>query len=140
MGNLGEKTPVSQKIHVQVGDTHKHTISYARSTCYITVLAKLSDTTESIQRKFFTLPDETLVYPGHDYAGHQISTIGQEKTRNPRLGGGKTLDEFIEIMNALKLPYPRKMEFAVPGNMLCGECPPNVPEEFKGPCAVDFQG
>ncbi|MEQ6340416.1 MAG: MBL fold metallo-hydrolase [Gammaproteobacteria bacterium] len=95
---------------------------------------------ESIQRKLFTLPDETLVYPGHDYVGHQISTIGQEKTRNPRLGGGKTLDEFIEIMNALKLPYPRKMDFAVPGNLLCGECPPDVPEEFRGPCEVDYQG
>ncbi|MFZ5592910.1 MAG: MBL fold metallo-hydrolase [Pseudomonadota bacterium] len=92
---------------------------------------------QSIQRKFFVLPDETLVYPGHDYAGRQISSIGQEKARNPRLAG-KTPDEFVAIMNTLKLPYPRKMDFAVPGNVLCGECPPDVPEEFRGPCGIDL--
>ena len=46
MGNPEEKTPVSQEIHVQIGDTPKHTISYSRSTCYITVWAKLPDTTD----------------------------------------------------------------------------------------------
>lgn len=92
---------------------------------------------QSIQQKFFTLPDETLVYPGHDYRGHRISSIGQEKTRNPRLAG-KTLGEFVVIMNGLKLPYPRKMDFAVPGNALCGECPPDVPEEFREPCGIEL--
>ena len=46
IGIPGEKTPVSQKIHVQVGDTPKHAISYSRSTCYITILVKLPDTTD----------------------------------------------------------------------------------------------
>lgn len=95
---------------------------------------------QSIHNKFFNLPDETLVYPGHDYEGRQISTIGQEKQRNPRLGNAKTLEEFVAIMNGLDLPYPKKIDFAVPGNNLCGECPDNVPEEFRKPCPLHEQG
>ncbi len=95
----------------------------------------------SIQDKLFSLPDETLVYPGHDYEGRFVSSIAQEKARNPRLRNNTSLEAFVAIMNGLDLPYPRKMDFAVPGNQLCGQCPPNVPEEFKGPCDfVDHQG
>ena len=90
----------------------------------------------SITGKFFSLPDETLVYPGHDYEGRQISTIGQEKQRNPRLGHGKTAEEFEVIMNGLNLPYPRKIDFAVPGNEACGQCPDNVPAQYRGPCEI----
>lgn len=90
---------------------------------------------QSITQKFFTLPDETLVYPGHDYEQRQISTIAQEKLRNPRLAG-KSEQEFIDIMNGLDLPYPRKIDFAVPGNEACGQCPDNVPEEYRGPCEI----
>lgn len=90
----------------------------------------------SIHDKFFTLDDETLVYPGHDYEGRQISTIGQEKQRNPRLGNNKSEEEFVNIMNSLDLPYPRKIDFAVPGNSQCGKCPDNVPEEYRGPCDI----
>lgn len=94
----------------------------------------------SIHEKFFTLPDEALVYPGHDYEGRYVSSIAQEKARNPRLGGGKSLDEFMAIMNDLNLPLPKKMAFAVPGNLLCGQCPPNVPDELRAPCAFGDQG
>lgn len=94
----------------------------------------------SIHTKFFSLPDETLVYPCHDYDGRRISTIGQEKTRNPRLGNGKTLEEFVAIMDGMDLPYPRKIDFAVPGNQLCGECPPDVPPEYSAPCQRHVQG
>ncbi len=94
----------------------------------------------SIHNKLFSLPDETLVYPGHDYEGRFVSSIAQEKTRNPRLGGGKGKEEFIEIMNGLDLPYPRKIDFAVPGNMECGRCPENAPESLKGQCAFRDQG
>jgi glyoxylase-like metal-dependent hydrolase (beta-lactamase superfamily II) len=96
----------------------------------------------SITRKLFTLPDETLVYPGHDYQGRTVSSIGQEKTRNPRLGGGRTLAEFVAIMAALKLPNPMMMDYAVPGNLTCGQCPPNIPPELKGPCEIEhlYQG
>ncbi len=95
---------------------------------------------QSIHEKLFSLPDETLVYPGHDYEGRFVSCISQEKARNPRLGGEKTLDEFVTIMNGLDLPYPRKIDFAVPGNQICGQCPPNVPKEYRGPCDLHEQG
>ena len=88
---------------------------------------------DSITQKFFSLPDETLVYPGHDYEGRCLSSVGQEKTRNPRLAG-KSREEFIALMNALDLPKPRKIDFAVPGNQLCGQCPPNVPDAYRAPC------
>lgn len=84
----------------------------------------------SIHEKFFSLPDETLVYPAHDYEGRFVSSIAQEKTRNPRLGGGKSQEEFVTIMEGLDLPYPRKMDFAVPGNERCGEVPANAPERY----------
>ncbi|MCH9697265.1 MAG: MBL fold metallo-hydrolase [Gammaproteobacteria bacterium] len=77
------------------------------------------DLYESITGKLFKLPDETLVYPGHDYNGRYVSSIAQEKNRNPRLAG-KTRDEFIEIMNQLNLPAPRLIEQSVPANRLCG--------------------
>ena len=88
----------------------------------------------SIHEKFLTLEDETLVYPAHDYENRQISTIGQEKKRN--LVITRPENEFIEYMNNLNLPYPRKIDFAVPGNEKCGECPDNVPEEYRGPCDI----
>jgi sulfur dioxygenase len=94
----------------------------------------------SIHDKLFTLPDETLVYPGHDYSGRQVSSIGQEKTRNPRLGGGKSQQAFVDIMNGLELAYPKKIDFAVPGNERCGECPPNVPQALRKLCDVTRQG
>lgn len=94
----------------------------------------------SIHEKLFSLPDETLVYPGHDYEGRFISSIAQEKKRNPRLGDGKTLEAFVAIMNGLDLPYPRKIDFAVPGNESCGKCPANVPEQYRGPCELHEQG
>lgn len=94
----------------------------------------------SIHDKLFTLPDETLVYPGHDYSGRQVSSIGQEKARNPRLGGGKSQQAFVDIMNGLELAYPKKIDFAVPGNERCGECPPNVPQELRELCDVTRQG
>jgi len=94
----------------------------------------------SIHEKLFTLPDETLVYPGHDYHQRLVSSIGQEKKRNPRLGQGNTLEEFTEIMNGLNLPYPKKIDFAVPGNEQCGSCPDNVPDEMRRLCDVSEQG
>ena len=75
----------------------------------------------SVHQKLFTLPEETLVYPGHDYQQRRVSSIGQERARNPRLGGDKTIDEFVAIMNALNLPRPKKVDLAVPLNRECGE-------------------
>lgn len=98
------------------------------------------DLYNSIHNKFFSLPDETLVYPAHDYEGRAVSCVAQERARNPRLGRGRDKAAFVELMNSLDLPYPRKIDFAVPGNETCGECPPDVPAEFRGPCAASDQG
>lgn len=94
----------------------------------------------SVRDKLFALPDETLVYPAHDYKGRFVSSIAQEKQRNERLNLARSLAEFIEIMANLKLPYPKRMECAVPANKLCGQCPPAVPESCRGACEVHDQG
>ncbi len=73
---------------------------------------------DSIQR-LLTFPNETLVFPGHDYDGHQVSSIGQEKSINPRLID-KSKEEFITIMNALDRPYPQRIDVALPANQRCG--------------------
>ncbi len=74
---------------------------------------------DSITQKIFTLPSETLIYPGHDYNGKFVSSVAQERKTNPRLAG-KTKDEFIDIMDNLNLPNPKQMDIAVPANKLCG--------------------
>jgi len=85
---------------------------------------------DSITQKLFTLPDETLVYPAHDYRGVMVSTIEEEKKFNPRVGGGKTKEGFLEIMANLKLAMPKKIQIAVPANLACGSPPsPGKPEE-----------
>jgi rhodanese-related sulfurtransferase len=65
------------------------------------------------------LPDETLVYPAHDYKGETVSTIGEEKRFNPRLQV-KSIDEYVTLMNNLKLPNPKMMDVAVPANLHVG--------------------
>ncbi len=74
---------------------------------------------ESIFSKLLTLPDETLVYPGHDYNGMTVSTIGEEKVFNPRLQVASA-QEYAEIMNNLALPSPTMMDVAVPSNRAMG--------------------
>lgn len=74
---------------------------------------------DSITQQLFSLPDETLVYPAHDYQGRWVSCIGQEKAINPRLAS-KTRDEFIAIMQQLNLPKPKLIDVAVPANRKCG--------------------
>lgn len=75
---------------------------------------------DSVTQRLFTLPDETLVYPGHDYRGHTASTIGEEKQWNPRFAGRERAN-FIEFMANLKLSLPQKMMEAVPANQSCGD-------------------
>jgi glyoxylase-like metal-dependent hydrolase (beta-lactamase superfamily II) len=75
----------------------------------------------SVHDKIFALGDDTLVYPAHDYNRRHVSSIGQERARNPRLGGGKSVDEFVAIMAGLHLPPPEKMDVAIPANLHCGE-------------------
>jgi sulfur dioxygenase len=77
---------------------------------------------DSITRVLFALPDHTRVWPGHDYRGHTVSTIAEEKQHNPRVAG-KSRAEFIGIMNNLGLPRPKKIDEAVPANRGCGQTP-----------------
>ncbi len=92
----------------------------------------------SVHERLFTLPEDTLVYPAHDYQQRCVSSIGQERARNPRLGG-KTMQEFCAIMRELKLPYPKFIDYAVPGNRQCGECPPNLDENLKKYCEASSE-
>ncbi len=74
---------------------------------------------DSIFNKLLRLPDETLVYPAHDYKGDTVSTIGEEKRFNPRLMV-KSVDEYVDLMNSLNLPNPKMMDVALPANMHIG--------------------
>ena len=74
---------------------------------------------DSIFNKLLKLPDDTLIYPAHDYKGDTVSTIGEEKRFNPRLSV-KSVDEYVDLMNNLKLPNPKMMDIAVPANMQVG--------------------
>lgn len=89
---------------------------------------------QSVRSKLFSLPTETLVYPAHDYQGRWVSSIAQEKQRNPRLGGERTLEDFVELMKNLNLPYPKFIDHAVPGNRQCGVCPEDLPEQLRQYC------
>ncbi|AFZ13257.1 Hydroxyacylglutathione hydrolase [Crinalium epipsammum PCC 9333] len=92
---------------------------------------------DSVTQRLFTLPDETLVYPAHDYRGHTVSTIKEEKQWNPRFVG-RDRTNFIEFMANLNLPDPKKIMEAVPANEHCGNLVegqdnkiPKVPELSK---------
>lgn len=82
---------------------------------------------DSITRVLFALPDETLVYPAHDYRGHCVSTIGEEKRYNQRIGNGKSREQFVALMNSLNLPPPKLMDVAVPANRACGDATNKIP-------------
>ncbi len=74
---------------------------------------------DSIFKRLLKLPDETLIYPAHDYKGETVSTIGEEKAFNPRLRV-RSVEEYVEVMANLKLPDPKMMDVAVPANVKVG--------------------
>src|SRR5580700_3617363 len=76
---------------------------------------------DSIFNKLLRLPDETMIFPAHDYKGETVSTIGEERAFNPRLQV-KSVDEYVELMNNLNLPNPKMMDVAVPANQHVGLC------------------
>ena len=78
-----------------------------------------TDAYNSIFNRLLTLPDETLLYPAHDYKGEKVSTIGKEKKLNPRLQVNN-VDEYIEIMNNLNLKRPAEIDFNVASNLRLG--------------------
>ncbi len=77
------------------------------------------DQYHSIFNRLLKLPDETLVYPAHDYKGDTVSTIAEERACNPRLQVG-SVQEYVDIMNGLNLPNPKMMDVAVPSNLHIG--------------------
>ncbi len=83
---------------------------------------------DSITQKLFVLPEQTVVWPGHDYHGHAVSTIGEERRHNPRLAG-KTREEFGAIMSELNLAPPKRIQVAVPANLACGRETPTTPAQ-----------
>jgi sulfur dioxygenase len=74
---------------------------------------------DSLFNKLLRLPEQTLVYPGHDYKGWTVSTIGEERAHNPRLQV-KSEQQYVALMNSLKLANPKLMDVAVPANLSCG--------------------
>ncbi|HCH64336.1 MAG TPA: hypothetical protein DFR83_16140 [Deltaproteobacteria bacterium] len=74
----------------------------------------------SVHEQIFSLPGDYAIYPGHDYRGRTSSTVEEERQHNPRLGNGRSLMEFRQIMGALNLSHPAKIDVAVPANRRCG--------------------
>ncbi|HEY1962705.1 MAG TPA: rhodanese-like domain-containing protein [Rhizomicrobium sp.] len=74
----------------------------------------------SVHEQIFSLPDACLLYPGHDYRGLSVSSVGEEKRYNPRLGGELSESDFAGYMDNLRLAHPKKIDVAVPANLQCG--------------------
>ena len=75
---------------------------------------------ESITRQIFVLPDQCAIYPAHDYSGRTRSSVAEEKAFNPRVGGDANERDFVQYMNAMQLPHPKKIDEALPANMRSG--------------------
>lgn len=97
---------------------------------------------ESVQTQLFSLPDDCVVHPGHDYEGRTSSTIGEERRHNPRLGGGARLEDFVGYMDNLGLPHPKLLDVAVPANMSAGrDAPGSTPAPpVWGPVLETYAG
>ena len=75
---------------------------------------------DSVWGHILSMPEHTHIYPGHDYMGHTRSTVREERAFNPRLGGGRTREDFVAIMDNLNLDHPRYIKVALPGNRALG--------------------
>lgn len=96
----------------------------------------------SIRTRIFTLPDACLLYPGHDYEGRTVTTVGEEKQWNARVGGDASEDDFVGYMTNLGLPHPKQIAIAVPANLRCGEPAPDavIDAPAWGPVVRTFGG
>jgi glyoxylase-like metal-dependent hydrolase (beta-lactamase superfamily II)/rhodanese-related sulfurtransferase len=75
----------------------------------------------SVHSEIFRLPEDCLLYPAHDYRGLTVTSVGEERRFNPRLGGEIGEDDFAGYMNNLHLPHPKQIDIAVPANLRCGQ-------------------
>jgi sulfur dioxygenase len=87
----------------------------------------------SIRDQLFTLPDDCVVCPAHDYDGRTASTIGEERAFNPRIGGGAREADFVGYMRNLGLPHPKQIAVALPANLRAGE-----PEDGQAPAVPSW--
>ena len=96
----------------------------------------------SIREQIFTLPDDCLIYPGHDYVGRTVSTVYEEKHFNPRIGGDAKEEDFVGYMENLGLPHPKLIDIAVPANMKGGRPDDDtLPKKITwGPVTMTFAG
>lgn len=96
----------------------------------------------SIREQIFSLPDDCLIYPGHDYFGRTVSTVAEEKHFNARIGGEAKEEDFVGYMDNLGLPHPKLIAIAVPANLKCGRPDDDaVPQEIGwGPVTLTFAG
>lgn len=88
----------------------------------------------SVQEQILSLPDDCLLYPGHDYRGLTVTSVREERRFNPRLGGDINEADFAGYMHHLGLPHPKLMDIAVPANLRCGR-----PDANSGEAAADQQ-
>jgi rhodanese-related sulfurtransferase len=94
---------------------------------------------DSLFNKLLKLPDDTMVFPAHDYKGDTVSTIGEEKRYNPRLQV-RSADEYADLMNNLNLANPKMMDVAVPANMRQGLVQAEIARRGWAVCAADAKG
>ncbi len=101
---------------------------------------------QSVREQILSLPDSCLLYPGHDYRGLTVTSVGEEKAFNPRLGGDANEADFAGYMNHLGLPHPKLMDIAVPANLRCGQpeavaaMPTTASEPRWAPLTLTFGG
>lgn len=97
---------------------------------------------KSIREQIFSLPDDCALYPAHDYAGRTSSSVAEEKEHNPRVGGRANEGDFVGYMENLGLPHPKKLDIAVPANMVAGKPEDGtVPAPASwGPVTVTYAG
>ena len=95
----------------------------------------------SVREHIFSLPDRCLLYPGHDYRGLTVTSVGEEKLFNPRLAESIGEGDFVGYMTHLGLPHPKQMEVAVPANLKCGKPPTTTAEDPDwAPLTYTFAG
>lgn len=87
----------------------------------------------SITGQIFSLPDDCLIFPGHDYSGRMMSSVREERLYNPRIGGGADERDFMGFMENMRLPHPKQIALALPANLRSGK-----PEDGKVPSPADW--